>query len=36
MIEGDKTNTLPNSFPFKAQILQHYKSQLPAEAKAAT
>jgi predicted RNase H-like nuclease len=28
---GEKTNTLPNSFPFKAQILQHYKNQLPTK-----
>mgnify|MGYP000912451984 FL=1 len=34
--EGDKTNTLPNSFPFKAQILQHFKNQIPVEISALT
>ncbi len=30
-IEAEKDNALPNSFPFKAQILQHFKSKLPAD-----
>lgn len=32
--KGEQTNTLPNSFPFKAQILQHFKNQLPAQVNA--
>ena len=26
MVGGDKQNPLPNLFPFKNQILQHFKS----------
>lgn len=33
---SDKTNTLPNSFPFKAQILQHFKNQQPVETSSTT
>lgn len=35
-LESDKSNTLPNSFPFKAQILQHFKNQIPVEVSAFT